>query len=225
MLFSYKKYRIIIWTLVGLSTLIISLFFMMLSPEKQLPVYQPKMVEVQLVDSSLRHIKRFHTISDFQMFNQNNQMITLTDYENKIFIVDFFFTTCPTICPVMTGNMVKLQNQFLDDQQIKFLSFSVTPEIDSVEQLKRYSVEKGVVDDKWNLVTGDRKEIFELARKSFLVVKTTDNPLEMVHTENFVLVDPEKRIRGFYDGTDSKNIKRLEKDIKILKREYKKSKS
>ncbi len=224
-MFSYKKYRKIIWTLVGLSTIILSLFFVMLSPEKQLPVYQPSMIEAQLVDSSLRHIKRFHTVSDFQMLNQNNQRITLADYENKIFIVDFFFTTCPTICPMMTDHMFKLQNQFLDDQQVKFLSFSVTPEIDSVEQLKRYSIEKGVVDDKWNLVTGHRKEIFELARRSFLVVKATENPLEMVHTENFVLVDPEKRIRGFYDGTDAKDIRRLEKDIKVLKKEYKKSKS
>lgn len=220
MLFSYKKYRVIIWTLVGLSTIILSLFFMILSPEKQLPVYQPDMVEAQLVDSSLRHIKRFHTVKDFQMFNQNNQLVTLADYEDKIFVVDFFFTTCPTICPIMTDNMVKLQNRFLDDQGVKFLSFSVTPEIDSVEQLKRYSMEKGVVDGKWNLVTGDRKEIFELARKSFLVVKTTDNPLEMVHTENFVLIDPEKRIRGFYDGTNSKEISQLEKDIKLLKKQY-----
>ncbi len=194
----------------------------MLSPVKQLPVYQPNMVESKLVDSSLRHIKRFHTVKDFRMLNQNNQLVTLADYENKIFIVDFFFTTCPTICPIMTDHMVHLQNRFLEDQQVKFLSFSVTPEIDTVEQLKSYSMEKGIIDDKWNLVTGDRKEIFELARKSFLVVKATHNPLEMVHTENFVLIDPEKRIRGFYDGTNQREISQLEKDIRILKKEYRK---
>ncbi len=181
------------------------------------------MVEAQLVDPSIQHIKRYHRVKNFEMRNQNNQLVSLADYDNKIFVVDFFFTTCPTICPIMTANMAKLQNEFLDDEQIKFLSFSVTPEIDSVQQLKRYSVEKGVVDRKWNLVTGDRKDIYELARKSFLVVKSTDDPLQMVHTENFVLIDPDRRIRGFYDGTNIKEINQLEKDIKNLKKQYKKS--
>ncbi|MCY4562678.1 MAG: SCO family protein [Flavobacteriaceae bacterium] len=223
MLFNYKRYRVLIWTLVCLSAIILFLFYVLLTPDKQLPIYQPNMVEAQLVDPSIQHIKRYHRVKNFEMRNQNNQLVSLADYDNKIFVVDFFFTTCPTICPIMTANMAKLQNEFLDDEQIKFLSFSVTPEIDSVQQLKRYSVEKGVVDRKWNLVTGDRKDIYELARKSFLVVKSTDDPLQMVHTENFVLIDPDRRIRGFYDGTNIKEINQLEKDIKNLKKQYKKS--
>jgi protein SCO1/2 len=110
----------------------------------------------------------------------------------------------------------------LDDSQVKLLSFSVTPQIDSVAQLKRYAIEKEVNDQKWNLVTGDKKEIYTLARKSFLAVKEDGDggPFDMIHTENFILVDPEKRIRGFYDGTDIKAMEELLQDITTLKQEY-----
>ena len=124
----------------------------------------------------------------------------------------------------MTGNMVFLQNE-LSEQDVMFASFSVTPEIDSVEVLKKYAIEKGVNDRKWNLMTGDKKQIYNLARKSFLVVK--DNPQmgshDMIHTENFVLVDKEKRIRGFYDGTKIEEMNKIISDIKILQDSYNKS--
>ena len=159
---------------------------------------------------------------DFKLINQNGKVVTNIDYDNKIYVADFFFTTCPTICPIMTDNMVKIQNKILDDPNILLLSHSVTPKIDSVEQLKKYSVEKGVVDSKWNLVTGNKKQIYDLARKSYLCVKTDGDggPYDMIHTENFILIDPDRRIRGFYDGTDNKEIKKLIKDISILKEEY-----
>ena len=110
----------------------------------------------------------------------------------------------------------------MDDPQVKLLSFSVTPEIDSVPQLKKYALEKGVNDKKWNLLTGDKKEIYTLARKSYFVVKEDGDggPHDMIHTENFVLVDPEKRIRGYYDGTDKAAIENLLADLKTLKEEY-----
>ena len=110
----------------------------------------------------------------------------------------------------------------MDDPQVKLLSFSVTPEIDSVPQLKKYALEKGVNDKKWNLLTGDKKEIYTLARKSYFVVKEDGDggPHDMIHTENFVLVDPEKRIRGYYDGTDKAAMENLLADLKILKEEY-----
>ena len=124
----------------------------------------------------------------------------------------------------MTGNMVFLQNE-LSEQDVMFASFSVTPEIDSVEVLKKYAIEKGVNDRKWNLMTGDKKQIYNLARKSFLVVK--DNPQmgshDMIHKENFVLVDKEKRIRGFYDGTKMEEMNKIISDIKILQDSYNKS--
>src|SRR5690606_20045115 len=145
--------------------------------------------------------------------NQNGKKITQEDYNDKIYVADFFFTTCQTICPIMTDNMVKIQEKLKNDNEILLLSHTVTPEIDTVAQLKKYALEKGVNDSKWNLVTGDKKEIYNLARKSYLVAKDvpySDN--DLVHTENFVLVDKKKRIRGFYDGTDSESIEKLLED-------------
>ncbi len=189
-------------------------------PEKTLKIYQPYQVDQTLVDSTKHYVKKYHTIADFALLNQNGDTITQRDYEDKIYIADFFFTTCQTICPIMTDHMVLLQDALKNDDHILLLSHTVTPEIDNVARLKAYAIEKGVDDSKWNLVTGDRKEIYDLARKSYLVAK--DNPYEefdLIHTENFVLVDTKKRIRGFYDGTDSDAIKQLLEDIKILEKE------
>lgn len=155
--------------------------------------------------------------------NQNGKTVTMDDYKNKIYVADFFFTTCQTICPIMTDNMYKIQQELLADQDVLLLSHSVTPEIDSVAQLKRYALEKDVNDAKWNLVTGDKKQIYELARKSYLAVKDQGDggPFDMIHTENFMLIDKEQQIRGFYDGTNPEEIDRLLDDIKILKASYK----
>ena len=202
----------------------VSIFNIALTPEKKLPIYSPSMVSSDLVDDELKHVKKYHRISDFNLVNQNGEETTQNNYDKKIYVADFFFTTCPTICPIMTGNMVFLQNE-LSEQDVMFASFSVTPEIDSVEVLKKYAIEKGVNDRKWNLMTGDKKQIYNLARKSFLVVK--DNPQmgshDMIHTENFVLVDKEKRIRGFYDGTKMEEMNKIISDIKILQDSYNKS--
>ena len=136
-------------------------------------------------------------------------------------IADFFFTTCQGICPIMKENMIILQDEYKDDDQVYLLSHTVTPEIDTKEVLKKYSLEKGVIDSKWNLVTGDKKQIYNLARKSYLVAEDIEESelFEMIHTENFVLVDPERRIRGFYDGTDQESMNALIYDIKVLKKE------
>lgn len=155
------------------------------------------------------------------MINQNGKTITQEDYKDKIYVADFFFTTCQTICPIMTDNMAVVQEKLKNDSEIMLLSHSVTPDIDSVPQLKEYALEKGVDDSKWNLVTGDKKQIYRLARKSYLAVKTAGNgdEYDMIHTENFILIDKKRRIRGFYDGTDSEEIERLLNDIEILKKE------
>ena len=197
------------------------MFYSVLTPEKKLPIYQPNMVKFQLVDSTIQHIKRFHKIDDFSLVNQNNAIVTNETYDGKIYIADFFFTTCPGICPIMKENMIVLQDEFINDEDILLLSHTVTPEIDSVPVLKKYSQEQGVLDSKWNMVTGDKKQIYELARKSYLVAEDIESPIQydMIHTENFVLVDSKRRIRGFYDGTDSNVMKDLINDIKILKKE------
>ncbi len=201
---------------------ILALFYNALKPQKRLPIFQPSMVNSELVDSTLQHVKKFHKIAPFEMTNQNGETITDEDYNGKIYVADFFFTTCPTICPKMTANMGELQRVFRKDSQVMLLSFSVTPKVDSVAQLKRYATEKGVEDSKWNLVTGDKKEIYTLARQSYLAVKSDGDggKYDMIHTENFILVDPEQRIRGFYDGTDSEALQILVDDILLLKKEY-----
>lgn len=219
----FAKYKLFGIVLLALSAVIVYLFYNALQPKKLLPVYQPSMVDKSLVDSTLHYKKKYHTIADFSLINQNGKTITQKDYKDKIYVADFFFTTCPTICPIMTKNMVEIQNVVLDDPEVMLLSHSVTPVIDSVPQLKKYALEKGVVDHKWNLVTGDKKQIYELARKSYLAVKTDGDggPYDMIHTENFILVDKERRIRGFYDGTNREEIDKLLEDLKILKNSYK----
>jgi protein SCO1/2 len=198
------------------------LFYNALKPVVILPIYQPADFNPELVDLSLQHVKKYHTIGDFSLTNQNGEIVTNDTYKNKIYIADFFFTTCPTICPIMTDNMATIQKEILNDNDVMLLSHSVTPVIDSVAQLKKYALEKGVNDKKWNLVTGDKKQIYELARKSYLAVKTDGDggPFDMIHTENFMLIDKERRIRGTYDGTNPEEIKKLLSDIKILKESY-----
>ena len=218
-----KKYRLFAAIMISISIAAVLMFYYVLSPEKKLPIYQPSMVKFQLVDSTVQHIKRFHKIADYELINQNNKIITNKIYDGKIYIADFFFTTCPGICPIMTDNMIKLQEKFINDDQVLLLSHSVTPEIDSVSVLKKYSMEKGVVDSKWNMVTGDKSQIYNLARKSYLVAEDIEGShfYDMIHTENFVLVDKEKRIRGYYDGTNELEMDKLINDLEILEESYK----
>lgn len=222
MLRFFARFRLLFIVLLALSSVIIVLMYQALKPEKRLPVYQPSMVNPELVDSTLVYVKKYHSIADFKLINQNGDTISQADYADKIYVADFFFTTCPTICPVMTANMADLQQIIKDDDEVMLLSHSVTPEIDSVPQLKKYALEKGVIDAKWNLVTGDKKQIYELARKSYLAVLTDGDggPYDMIHTENFILVDKERRIRGFYDGTSSEEVTQLLEDLKVLKSSY-----
>ena len=199
------------------------MFYVILKPVEVLPVYQPAEVNEKLVDSSIIHVAKYHKISDFKLTNQNGKEITQANYKDKIYVADFFFTTCQDICPVMTKNMYQLQEELKNDNQILLLSHTVIPEVDTVEQLKEYAVENNVDDSKWNLVTGDKKQIYELARKSYLAVEDSNySEYDMIHTENFMLIDKERQIRGFYDGTNSEDINRLLKDIKILKQSYNK---
>ena len=218
----FAKFKLFGLVLLGLSAVIVVLFYNALKPPQKLPVYQPADFNAELVDPEMSHIKKYHRVADFSLLNQNGDTITQRDYQGKIYIADFFFTTCPTICPIMTDNMAFLQDALMEDPEVKLLSHSVTPNIDSVEQLKRYAIEKGVVDSKWNLVTGDKKQIYRLARKSYMAVKTDGDggPYDMIHTENFILVDKEGRIRGTYDGTKREDMDRLLADLDILKASY-----
>jgi len=189
------------------------------SSKKVLPIYNPSNFNPELVDKSLQKSTQNHTVSNFKLINQNGETITQEHYKNKIYVADFFFTRCGTICPIMTNNMAILQQEFLDVDDIMLLSLSVTPEIDDVSTLRNYATKKGVVDSKWHVTTGNKKHIYELARKSyFAVVEQGDGGLQdFIHTPNFILIDKEKQIRGIYDGTNDMEIQRIIEDINILK--------
>jgi protein SCO1/2 len=218
LLYKYRKFFIV---LIVFSVVTISLFYSALKPQKTLPIYNPADVNPELVDSTIQYKSKYHTIADFAFVNQNGDTITQKNYEGKIYVADFFFTTCGSICPKMSTNLSEVQKAVLNNPKVMLLSHTVFPEVDSVSVLKAYAVKYGVVDSKWNLVTGDKKEIYTMARKSYLAVKLgrPDQLYDMVHTENFVLVDQKRRVRGFYDGTNKEEIKRLLEDIDFLSKE------
>lgn len=196
-------------------------FFLLLSCVEtsniDLPIIGPSDFKDELVDNKVNK-EQSHFVSDFELINQNGDTITNKDYEDKIYVVDFFFTRCGSICPIMTNNMKKIQDKFLENDNLMLLSISVTPNIDNVATLKKYAKSKGVINSKWNIATGNKKHIYELARMSyFAVLKKGDGGLQdFIHTPNFILIDKKKQIRGIYDGTDDTEIKRVIKDIKTL---------
>ena len=196
-------------------------FFLLLSCVESsnidLPIIGPSDFKDELVDNKVNK-EQSHFVSDFELINQNGDTITNKDYEDKIYVVDFFFTRCGSICPIMTNNMKKIQDKFLENDNLMLLSISVTPNIDNVATLKKYAKSKGVINSKWNIATGNKKHIYELARKSyFAVLKKGDGGLQdFIHTPNFILIDKKKQIRGIYDGTDDIEIKRVINDIKTL---------
>lgn len=166
--------------------------------------------------------KKIHQIPSFSLTNQDGKTITEKNVEGKIFVANFFFTTCRNICTKMTNNMHLLQDAFDDDDQIYLLSHSVTPESDSVPKLKKYALENKINSDKWSLLTGDKSSIYRLAKQEYFAGDTigfyqTGN--EFLHTENFILVDKHRRIRGVYNGTLLVEIERIKEDILILKAE------
>ncbi|CAL2104246.1 Electron transporter [Tenacibaculum sp. 190130A14a] len=163
-----------------------------------------------------------HQIPEFSLINQDGEAITKKTYEGKIYVADFFFVTCPGICPILEKNMSKIQERFKADNDVMLLSHTVMPTKDSVSVLKQYAIDNDIDSKKWNLVTGDKKQIYDLARKAYFAdedfVKTQDEDA-FVHTENFILIDKKGRIRGVYNGTIALDTERLIRHIKILKEE------
>lgn len=184
-----------------------------------LPYYNEATFTPKWMDTDNANLDTFHQIMPFVLINQEGDTITESTFENKIYITDFFFTVCPGICPRMTKNMASLQEKFKDNSQVLFLSHSVTPTRDSVPVLKKYADEKGVIAGKWHLVTGDRDLIYELGRKAYFVEEDLglEKDLdEFLHTENFVLIDQNRHIRGIYNGLNKSSLAQLEKDVVVL---------
>lgn len=217
----FKKSRSTLIFLFFFSIVFIPVLYFLVKPKDELPVYNPVDVNPRLVDDSVKHISRNHKISDFSLINQNGEVITKEDFEGKIYVADFFFTRCQTICPIMAVNMKDLQEEFRNDPDLKFLSHSVTPVMDSVPVLRSYANKNEAIDGKWEITTGDKRHIYELARKSYFAVldEGDGGDQDFIHTEQFILVDQKGRIRGFYDGTEKEEMQRIIDDISILKRE------
>ena len=218
----FKKSRSTLIFLFFFSVIFIPVLYFLVRPKDELPVYNPVDVNPRLVDDSVKHISRNHRISDFNLINQNGETITEEDFEGKIYVADFFFTRCQTICPIMAVNMKDLQEEFKNDPDVKLLSHSVTPVMDSVPVLRSYADRNDAIDGKWEITTGDKKHIYELARKSYFAVldEGDGGDQDFIHTEQFILVDKKGQIRGFYDGTEKEEMQRIIDDVSILKSEY-----
>jgi protein SCO1/2 len=198
------------------------------NPNNRLKVINPTDVNAHLVDSSIAHVKEGHTIGDFSFTNQLGEEITQEDTKGKIYVADFFFTTCGGICPKMTKQLQRVQAEFAGDENFKILSHTVFPSYDTVEVMKAYADRFEADHKQWWFLTGSKKDLYLMARRSYLVVPDeNDDSFEhgsesdFIHTENFVLIDPDRRIRGMYDGTDPDQVSKLIKDVYDLKREYK----
>ena len=189
---------------------------------KTLPFYNSEEFTPEWISKSDKKYTQIHTIAPFEFINQNRKKITNKDFQGKIYIADFFFTTCPSICPILAKNMAVIQETYKTDPSIMLLSHSVMPWMDSVKKIKEYAIQQKAMDGKWHLVTGDRDQIYKIARGSYFAdedFKKTKDQGEFIHTENFILVDGNGRIRGVYNGTLALDVHRLKRHIEILKKE------
>lgn len=188
----------------------------------RLPFYDEATFKPNWIPEKDKSLNTFHQISSFKFINQDGNIITNRTFKDKIYVADFFFTTCPGICPKMTSNMKIVQEEFLDDDEVLLLSHSVTPDKDSVSVLKNYAEAHGVISGKWHLVTGLQKDIYKLGRKDYFIEEDLGldkDENDFLHTENFVLIDKTKHIRGIYNGLNKTSINHLIKDIHALKKE------
>lgn len=214
--------RVYIFLSIVIVSILVSYLLMRPNNDHKLRVINPIDVNPEMVDSLLQRKGYGHQIGDFSFTNQAGKNITLKDVKGKVFVAEYFFTTCGTICPKMNQQMQRVQDSFKNNNQFNILSFTVNPEIDTVEQMKLYALGHGAIPGKWHFLTGDKKKLYDLARTSFFVLKPAeaqnlgDAGSDFIHTNNFVLVDKELRIRGYYDGTSEKEVNHLIEDIKIL---------
>ena len=199
-------------------------YFYMKPEDKPLPVLNPIDVNDSLVDADLLRKGYGHRIGDFSFLNQDSVLVSSSDFKGKIWVAEYFFTTCGSICPIMNVQMKRVQDKFKDDDDLVILSFTVTPEIDTVAQMRRHGEMLGAQLPRWQLLTGDKTKLYQLARRSFFLLKPAeaenlgDGGNDFIHTNNFVLVDQERRIRGYYDGTKAEEVDKMMKDIQRLKK-------
>ena len=205
------------WLLVLFPLAFVFLYFLKSDDNKPirfLPYYGPK-------NWSANNDTNYHSIPSFTFTNQYNQSFSNKDVKRKIYVCEYFFTTCKSICPIMNTNLEKVYQLYKDNADFLILSHTVDPETDSVAALLRYAQNHGVINKHWQFLTGNKKALYELARQGYLLsADEGDGGAEdFVHTQNFALIDENQHIRGYYDGTDSLEINRLIIDINILRQE------
>lgn len=203
-------------------SILLALYGCSFSPGKMdsLPYYSSADFTPQWLNEKER--ASIHSIPDFKFIDQDGKTIDRKTFDNKITVVDFFFTTCPGICKKLTASLSKVQDAFKDNSDVMLLSHSVTPEKDSVPVLKRYADENAVISNKWYLVTGNKNEIYSLARTAYFADEDMgwkQNITTFLHTENILLIDKQHHIRGVYKGTIPREIDDLIADIKTLQQE------
>lgn len=193
--------------------------YQILQPKPRLPIYNPSDLNPAVVDDDLERIGRGHRIGDFDLVDQWGNKADSSLLQGKIYVADFFFTTCPTICIDMGSNFQRIQEAYKDEERFHLVSHTVMPEIDTVEVMHSYGERMGAIKGKWHLLTGEKRELYRMARREYFAVMeqgTSFDEHDFIHTENVILVDEKKRIRGFYDGTSDLDIDRLIGDIQIL---------
>lgn len=206
-----------LYALLGTFAVAVVVGYFILAPEQDLPILEPRDINPALIDAEVR-MKFRHSILPFELVNQMGDTVTKEDVTGQILIVDFFFTRCPTICPIMTENLKKAQDALIEEPNVMILSHSVTPQADSVPVLRGYANRYEADAQRWWFLTGEKKAIYELARKSyFTCLEEGDGGLQdFIHTENVALVDGLGRLRGFYDGTDQTAVNQLVEDVRFL---------
>lgn len=215
----YRILFLIVFLIVGVT---VSYQFLKPSKEKRLPFINPIDISEEMVDPELLRVGYGHRIGNFSFTNQDGKIVTQKDVQGKVFVAEYFFTTCQTICPIMNKEMQRIHEAYKKNDKVKILSFTVNPEVDTVEQMKRYANKHKAESKNWHFLTGEKSRLYELARKSFFVLKPAESQNlgdvgnDFIHTNNFVLIDQEMRIRGYYDGTKKKEVDQLIIDIDIL---------
>lgn len=206
------------WLLLFVPLVFLILFFVNTNEQKPLRTlpYFGKKRSLSAGDTN------YHSVKSFSFTNQYNENVTDKTLAGKIYVCDFFFTTCRSICPVMSKELERVYKEFYDNKDVMILSHTVNPEEDSVEVLMNYASQHKVNNKQWLFLTGDKKQLYDLARQGYLLNAEEGNggAEDFIHTQNFALVDKEKHLRGFYDGTDSMEVSRLIQDMHLLLNEY-----
>jgi protein SCO1/2 len=188
---------------------------------KTLPIYGNRQAETKVVNGQTVTDTVYQTIPPFKFVNQYGDSISEKNLDGKIYVADFFFTSCPSICPVMQRNMLNVYNAFKGGGDVKILSYTIDPKYDSVPILKKYADKLGVAGNTWWFLQGKKDDTYRIAEKNYLVAVSKDSTVAggYVHQGYFVLIDKEKRVRGSYDGTNQEQVAQLIADIKTLQTE------